>query len=211
VAKETTHGSTTRNIAAMHRTVIEELRTNSVATRVSSREVVVVPAVEVASEELAVRVALEELAVQVAQAVSAEPVVQVAQVAPVELAVQVAQAELAEPVVQGAQVAPVELAVQVAQAELAEPAIVPAVELVLAIVRAEVQVLVIVRAELVIVQVVLETVPVGAPAKIKSVIAAHHRALVRVPKREADMVVVAAATMREPAATEAARAWVAVA
>jgi hypothetical protein len=59
--------------------------------------------------------------------------------------------------------------------------------------------------------VVPEREPVAVPVKAKSVIAAHHRALVPVPKRAEDSVVVAAATMREQAATEAARAWVAVA
>jgi hypothetical protein len=53
----------------------------------------------------------------------------------------------------------------------------------------------------------LEPVPAAGPAKIKSVIAVHHRGLVAVPRVE-DLAAVAETT-REPAATEAAKAWAA--
>jgi hypothetical protein len=53
----------------------------------------------------------------------------------------------------------------------------------------------------------LETVPAAAPAKIKSVTAAHHHGQVAVPRVE-DSAGVAEIT-REQAATEAAKAWAA--
>jgi hypothetical protein len=49
--------------------------------------------------------------------------------------------------------------------------------------------------------------PVALLAKSKSVTAVRHRGLVPVPKRVEDLVAAAAETTREPAATEAARAW----
>jgi hypothetical protein len=52
--------------------------------------------------------------------------------------------------------------------------------------------------------------PVALLAKSKSVTAVRHRGLVPVPKRVEDLVAAAAETTREPAATEAARAWEAV-
>jgi hypothetical protein len=178
--------------------VTEEPQTNLVAMLVSSPAVAVVladvaepgdqvalgaPVVQVdraglaAQADRAVLEALAELAVQVAQAVPEALAELVSQVAPAEL---VALAEL------------------VSQAVLAELAS----QVVLAL-NPEKEVL-----ELVIAQVVeLETAPVAPPAKIKLVIAAHHRGLVRVPKREADMAVVAAETTRAPAATEVGRAW----
>ena len=193
-------GSTTRNIAEMHRMVIEEPRTSLAAMRVSSRagavelEVGVAPVVRVALVVLVVQAVRAVLAGQADQEAPVVLVAQVAQVVPAVLVVQVGRAVLAGQADQEAPVvlvAQVELAELVSQAALAVLAIVPALEPV-------------------IVQVAeLETVPVEAPAKIKSVIAVRHRAQVLGPKREADMAVVVAATTRAPAATEAARAWVA--
>jgi hypothetical protein len=202
-------GSTTRNIAEMHRMVIEELRTNLAAMRVSSRAVAVVlavaaePVAQVASVALVVQVgravleALAVLAVQVGRAVLealAALAVQVARAVLEALAVLVSQAAREALVALAglvSQVAPVALAGLVVRA-------------------ARERRLVKAAPELVIVQVVeLETAPVVAPVKAKLVIAAHHRGLVRVRKRAADMAVVAAATTRAPAATEVGRAWAA--
>ena len=85
-AAKAVSGSITRNIAEMHRMVIEELLTSLVAMLVNSRAVAVALAAVVESAVPAVQVALVELAVQEA---------------PGELAAQVASAAL---VVQGAQV-----------------------------------------------------------------------------------------------------------
>ena len=77
-------GSIIRNIAETRRTVIEELRTNSAATRVSNRavaeelEVVVAPAVRAGLVELAAQVAREARAELVSQVALAEPAAQVA-------------------------------------------------------------------------------------------------------------------------------------
>jgi hypothetical protein len=105
------------------------------------------------------------------------------------------------------------LAVQVAQEALevsAEPAVLDAL---------------VAPAELVVLAAALELRPVQAPLELvqvaalaharaavpllrtRSVTAAHRRALALGPKREEDMAVVAAATTRAPAATEAARVW----
>jgi hypothetical protein len=202
-------GSTTHNIAEMLLTVIEELPTNSVAMLVSSRAVAVVlavvaePVAPVASVALVVQVgqavleALAALVVQVGQAVLealAALAVQVGRAVLEALAVlvsQVAREALAALAVLVSQVAPVVLAGLVVQAARGRRLVKAA-------------------PELVIVQVVeLETAPVVAPVKAKLVIAAHHRGLVRVRKRAADMAVVAAATTRAPAATEVGRAWAA--
>jgi len=59
------------------------------------------------------------------------------------------------------------------------------------------------------VEVAPELDPLAVPPKNKLVIAAHHRGLVRVPKRAEDLAAAAAATTREPAATAVARAWAA--
>ena len=112
------------------------------------------------------------------------------------LAVQVARVALevsAEPAVLDALVAPAELVVQVVELEL-RPVQAP-LELVRVAALAQ----------------RLQRAPVVVPRKTKSVTAAHRRGLALGPKREEDMAVVAAATTRAPAATEAARAWVAAA
>jgi len=57
--------------------------------------------------------------------------------------------------------------------------------------------------------VVPERDPVAVPVKAKSVIAPHHRGLVRVLQRAEDLAAAAAATMHALAAAEAARAWAA--
>jgi hypothetical protein len=57
--------------------------------------------------------------------------------------------------------------------------------------------------------VVPEREPVAVPVKAKSVIAPHHRGLVRVLQRAEDLAAAAAATMHALVAAEAARAWVA--
>jgi hypothetical protein len=63
--------------------------------------------------------------------------------------------------------------------------------------------------ELALVVVVPERDPVAVPVKAKSVIAPHHRGLVRVLQKEEDLAAVAAATTPALAAAEAVRAWVA--
>ena len=60
-----------------------------------------------------------------------------------------------------------------------------------------------------VVVVVPERDPVGVAVKAKSVIAPHHRGLVRVLQKEEDLAVVAAVATPALAAAEAARAWVA--
>ena len=132
---------------------------------------------------------MEELVVQVDLVASAEPVARVAQVA---LAEPVSQVALAALVSQAARVEPV---ARVVLAVLVVPAVGPELN------RAE--------PERDLVEVELARDPVAAPVKTKSGTAARHRGLVLVPKRVEDMAVVAAATTREPAATEVARAWVA--
>ena len=95
-----------------------------------------------------------------------------------------------------------ELAVLVAPEALAELAapVVPAVQLAL---NREVGL------ELALVVVVVpERDPVAVPVKAKSVIAPHHRGLVRVLQKEEDLAAVAAATTPALAAAEAVRAWV---
>jgi hypothetical protein len=174
--------------------VIEELRTSLVAMRVNSRAVVAEPVVRVGLVEQAAQVAQEGsaaqavLVVQVAREVSAELVAQVDREAPAELVAQVDREAPAESVVQVARVVLAGLVVQLAALELrlvkAGPGHDP-------------------------VGVVPERDPVAVPVKAKSVTATHHRALVRVPKRAEDLAAVAAATMRAPAATEAAAAWAA--
>jgi len=57
--------------------------------------------------------------------------------------------------------------------------------------------------------VVPERDPVAVPVKAKSVIAPHHRGLVRVLQRAEDLAAAAEATMHALAAAEAARAWAA--
>jgi len=57
--------------------------------------------------------------------------------------------------------------------------------------------------------VVPERDPVAVPVKAKSVIAPHHRGLVRVLQRAEDLAAAAAATMHALAAAEAVRAWAA--
>ena len=162
--------------------VIEELRTSLVAMRVNSRAVVAEPVVRVGLVEQAAQVAQEGSAAQ------AVLVVQVAREVSAELVAQVDREAPAESVVQVARVVLAGLVVQLAALELrlvkAGPGHDP-------------------------VGVVPERDPVAVPVKAKSVTATHHRALVRVPKRAEDLAAVAAATMRAPAATEAAAAWAA--
>jgi hypothetical protein len=135
----------------------------------------------------------------------AEPAAQVAREAQAELVVRVAQEAQAELVVRVAQEAQAELVVRVAQEELVELVVLgalagPAIDLAVAL-------------ELEIAQVaVLETKHLAAHLAVvlrtKSVIAAHRRGLVPVPKRVEDLAA-AAETTREPAAAEAAKAWAA--
>jgi hypothetical protein len=198
------NGSTIRNTGEMRRMAIEEPQTSSVAMRVNSRGVVVVlavvaePVVQAASVELAAQVAQEALGALVGLAVQ---VAREALAASVELAVQADREVLAALVVLAAQVAQVGLAALVVQLAVLERRLEKGV----------LELLIVQVLELVIAQVVeLETVPVAAPAKIKSVTAVRHRAQALEPKREADTAVVAAATTRAPAATEVARAWEAV-
>jgi hypothetical protein len=178
--------------------VIEELQTDLVATRVSSPEAEEAELVDrVAPAEPVVRVGLAEQAelavrvVQVAQEALAGLAVQVEQVvrvAPVGLAVQ------AEPAVQAGQV---ELVVQVAPVELGIAPEVPAQETV----PAEVV------PELVPAEVVPERDPVVLPLRTKSATDLHHRD--RVVARRVEDSAVAAETTREPAVTEAEKAWAA--
>jgi len=60
-----------------------------------------------------------------------------------------------------------------------------------------------------LVEAVQELDPLAVRPKNRSVIAAHHRGLVRVPKKAEDLAAVAAATMHAAAVTEAATAWAA--
>ena len=167
--------------------VTGELRTSSVAMRVSSRADVAVLA---AGAEPVVQVGLVELAAQVDQEALAELAAQVDQEALAELAVQAALGEL-------------ELVPVVAAQEL-DPVAVP----VLVIVQEEVE-LERVQVEgvpgLVQVEGVPELDPVVVPLRTKSVIAAHHHGQVPAPRVEDSAV--AAQTTREPVAAEAVIAW----
>jgi hypothetical protein len=154
------------------------------------------------------RVASVELAAQAGLAELAELAAQVGLAELAELAAQVGLAELAELAAQVGLAELAELAAQVGLAELVELAaqagLVELVEL-----AAQEEGL----AELEIAQVaVLETKHLAAQAAVvlrtKSVTAARRRGLVPVPKRVEDLAA-AAETTREPAATEAAKAWAA--
>ena len=135
---------------------------------------------------------------------SAEPVVQVGRVGSAELAVRAASVE------QVVQVGLLELAVLVVRAVVPELEIVPAAEREPRRVEGlelvpEVEARVLVRAAV--------AVPghphdrLAVPRKTKSVIAAHHRAKVRLHAR-GEALAAAAETTPEQAATEAAKAWV---
>jgi len=179
-------GNTIRNTVEMRRTVIEEPLTSSVAMRVSSRGVAAELAVVAAP---VARVELAERAAQAGREASA---------ALVELAVQVDQEALAELAVQVDREALAELGVQVAVV-LEHAQAVAGLEhgpVVVALEPAQVGV-------------VPELGPLAVPPKNKLVIAAHHRGLVRVPKRAEDLVAAAVETTREPAVTAVARAWAA--
>jgi hypothetical protein len=194
--------------------VIEEPRTSSVVTRVNSRGVVVVlavvaePVVRVGLAGLAAQVDLGALAVLVGLAAQVDRGALAVLVGLVAQADREALAVLAGLAAQADREALAVLAGLAAQADreaLAALAglVVPVAQLELRLVKA--------GPEHDPVGVVPEREPVAVPVKAKSVIAVHHRALVRVPKRAEDSAVVAAATMQEQAATEAARAWVAAA
>ena len=205
-----TGGSITRNIAEMHRMVIEELRTSSAAMRVSSLaavlEVVVEPVVRVGLVELAeldVRVAqeaLEALAVPEDQVVPAGRAVLVGPEGRVALAVPENRAAWVvlvgpdDPVVQAAWVvlvAPGGPGVPAVWVVLGSPGVLVAL-LVRPIVPAEA---------------VPERDQPEARRRIRSATDLHHRGRV-VAQRVEDSAVVAE-TMRGPAATEAERAWAA--
>jgi hypothetical protein len=129
------------------------------------------------------------LVVRVALAVQGELVVQVARVALAEPASPVALAEL---VSQAARVALVDRAVLAVLVVPVELELNREAELELDPEEAE--------------PVHAQVVP---PVKTRSVIAAHHRAQVPVPKRAEDLAVAEEETTREPAVTEAAAVWVA--
>jgi hypothetical protein len=190
LARATT-GSITRNIEEMRRMVIEEPRTSSVAMRVSSR-----------AEELALVVASGEPVVRAGLVALVVPVVRVASVVPEDPAVPVALAVLEDPAVRAALVVPEDPVVRVvpenpvvrvvqenpvALAVPENPAV-PGPETALAAVP--------------------ERGPVAVPLRTKSVTAPHPRGLVPLLAGAEDLAA-AAETTRDPAATEAATAWVA--
>lgn len=190
-------GSIIRNTVGTLLTATEEQQTGSVV-RVPAELAVVA-----ASAEPAVQVGLAELAAQVAQVALAGldvPVAQVELEALAELEDQVVPAVRAALVVQENQVAPVGLvasAEPVVQVELAE--LVASAELV----NQEAPVVLAGR----VAPAGLELAPVAVLVRTKSVIAAHRRGQVPVPRVE-DLRA-AAETMHAPAAAEAEKAWAA--
>jgi len=154
IAKAKVIGSIIRNTAEMRRMVTGELRTSSVAMRVSSRADVAVLA---AGAEPVVQVGLVELAAQVDQEALAE------------LAVQAALGELElVPVVAAQELDPVAVPVLVIVQEEAE------------LERVQVEGV----PGLVQVEGVPELDPVVVPLRTKSVIAAHHHGQVPAPRVE---------------------------
>jgi hypothetical protein len=155
------------------------------------------PAVRVGLAELAAQAAQEALAVRAGSAAPEDPAVPVALVVPENPAVQVASAVPEDPVVQVASVVPGDPVVRVVQESLAVP-----VALELGIVLGAVQ---LARGQ---VEAVPERDPVAVPPRIKLVIAVRHRDLV--PRLVAvEDLAAAVETTRDPAAIEAATAWVA--
>lgn len=186
----------------MHLTVIEELRTSSVAMRVSSRAAEL--AVAVAPGEPAVRVELAELAAQAAQealAVRAGPVV------PEDPAVRAALAVPEDPVVPVALVVPENPVARVASVVPEDPVVPAVLENPVALAVPENPVVpgpetaLGVAPERALVQ-------VAVALKTKSVTTRPRRGLVAAPRVEDSAAV--AETTREPVAAEAVRAWAAV-
>jgi hypothetical protein len=175
----------------MHLTVIEELRTSSVAMRVSSRaaELAVAgePAVQVV--ELAAQAAQEALAVRAGPVVPEDPAVRAALAVPEDPVVPVALVVLENQV---ASVVPEDPAVLENPVALAVPEnpVVPGPETALGV-----------GPERALVQ-------LAVALKTKSVTTRPRRGLVAAPRVEDSAAV--AETTREPVAAEAVRAWAAV-
>jgi hypothetical protein len=187
-ARDKVIGNTTRNTGETLLTVTEEPRTSSVVrVRV---ERVIDPAPGAPGAPVG-RVALAELAALVGRVALAELAV---------LVVREALAELAEPVDQEALAELAEPVVREALAELAEPVDQEAAKPERGPVAVEL--------EHVPAAAERELVQVGVALRTKSVTAAHHRGQVLGLRVEDSAV--AAETTREPAATEAEKAWAAV-